>query len=500
MSEVRYEINHAGEIVAGKSALCSDLQKLLTELLCQFGWKCDVLGKDKSCYHLYLTHPGHEPISLNVYLGRIRDESRNPYEKKIQLGEVDPRKENKKDTIILGVYVYDANDSYRDAIFVGYSIDDNTQYPTNPSLRATVINKNLIQAKTMGIVFDEINNTVSFRAEFIYYYIVNHYAIHYKNKILPELDQDEVNGEGTEQNDQDFAAGSNILLYGVPGCGKSHKIKTEYCDDENYMERIVFHPDYTNSDFVGQIKPEIQGDDVKYTFVPGPFTRILKKAQDKEHQYYLVIEEINRGNAPAIFGEVFQLLDRIDGESEYGISNPDIAEVVYGDRNHLVKIPSNLTILATMNTADQNVFTLDTAFKRRWKMQRIENTFDNCDFRSVKVSNTLGITWEIFATTVNEYIEKNSINNIGGEDKRLGAFFVNVHELHDTEAFCEKVIMYLWNDAFKYNHDVIFLSEFSSLDDVLDCIYTQGFTKVFTPEFIRDINSRISETEPFEEA
>ena len=302
----------------------------------------------------------------------------------------------------------------------------------------------------------------------------------------------------------------NILLYGVPGAGKSNTIKEEYCSDQKYFERVVFHPDYTYSDFVGQILPRVHDEELKYEFTPGPFTKIMKKAwNDPENMYYLIIEEINRGNAPAIFGEIFQLLDRKDadkysqdvvGESEYGIVNFDVAKEIYGYEEHQVFIPSNLYILATMNTADQNVFTLDTAFKRRWKMQRIENTFDNCDFRSVKVSNTLGITWEIFATTVNEYIEKNSINNIGGEDKRLGAFFVNVHELHDTEAFCEKVIMYLWNDAFKYNHDVIFLSEFGSLDDVLDCIYTQGFTKVFTPEFIRDINSRISETEPFEEA
>ena len=220
----------------------------------------------------------------------------------------------------------------------------------------------------------------------------------------------------------------------------------------------------------------------------------MKKAQDKDHRYFLVIEEINRGNAPAIFGEVFQLLDRLNGESEYGINNPDIAEVVYGDRNHLVRIPSNLTILATMNTADQNVFTLDTAFKRRWCMQRIENSFVECKFRSMKICNVKGdISWEIFATTVNEYIVKNSTNNIGGEDKRLGAFFVNEEELQDTKAFCEKVIMYLWNDAFKYNHDAIFLSEFGSFDDVLDCIYTEGFTKVFNPEFIRDINNHISD-------
>ena len=144
------------------------------------------------------------------------------------------------------------------------------------------------------------------------------------------------------------------------------------------MERVVFHPDYTYSDFVGQILPRVEkdkdgNDKLKYVFTPGPFTKLLKNAQnDPGNYYYLVIEELNRGNAPAIFGEVFQLLDRKDeedfsieevGESEYGISNYEVAKEVYGDEKHQVRIPSNMFILATMNTADQNVFTLDTAFQ-----------------------------------------------------------------------------------------------------------------------------------------
>ena len=92
-------------------------------------------------------------------------------------------------------------------------------------------------------------------------------------------------------------------------CLQSHEIKTKYCNDKKYMERVVFHPDYTYSDFVGQILPKTDGTTISYPFTEGPFTTILRKAIcDPEHMYYLVIEEINRGNAPAIFGEVFQLL------------------------------------------------------------------------------------------------------------------------------------------------------------------------------------------------
>lgn len=166
------------------------------------------------------------------------------------------------------------------------------------------------------------------------------------------------------------STGENILLYGVPGSGKSWTIQHEYCDDEKCMERLVFHPDYMYSDFVGQILPVVKKDDagnekVRYEFKPGPFTKILKKAyEDPKKSYYLVIEEINRGNAPAIFGEIFQLLDRMDedkegykkGTSEYGITNENIALEVYGNADTKVRIPANLSILGTMNTSDQNVF------------------------------------------------------------------------------------------------------------------------------------------------
>ena len=130
------------------------------------------------------------------------------------------------------------------------------------------------------------------------------------------------------------------------------------------MERLVFHPDYTYSDFVGQILPDVDEQGlVTYKYTPGPFTTILRDAYaDPTHKYILVIEEINRGNAPAIFGEVFQLLDRkvelSDGDdgfpvgtSEYGITNPNMAAIVYGDIKRKVRIPSNLSIIGTMNTS-----------------------------------------------------------------------------------------------------------------------------------------------------
>ena len=107
-------------------------------------------------------------------------------------------------------------------------------------------------------------------------------------------------------------SGTNILLYGVPGSGKSWTIEHEYCKVDSYVERLVFHPDYTYSDFVGQILPDVDDEGlVTYKFTPGPFTTLMREAyRNPTQEYILIIEEINRGNAPAIFGEVFQLLDR----------------------------------------------------------------------------------------------------------------------------------------------------------------------------------------------
>lgn len=166
--------------------------------------------------------------------------------------------------------------------------------------------------------------------------------------------------------------GKNIILYGVPGSGKSYTLQRDYCNDNSVVEKIVFHPDYSYSDFVGQIMPSVDDSGiVSYKFNPGPFTNILKKAyHNPQTKHVLVIDEINRGNAPAIFGEIFQLLDRLKhdkdgfkkGSSEYAINNTDIANIVHNDKNASIRIPSNLWIIATMNTSDQNVFTLDTAF------------------------------------------------------------------------------------------------------------------------------------------
>ena len=276
----------------------------------------------------------------------------------------------------------------------------------------------------------------------------------------------------------------NILLYGVPGCGKSYTIKTEYCDDDDHMERAVFHPDYTYSDFVGQILPRVDEGHIEYRFEPGPFTRILKKAvETPDESFYLVVEEINRGNAPAIFGDIFQLLDRDEsGCSEYGVSNENISNHIYGDATTKIKIPGNLFVLATMNTSDQNVFTLDTAFKRRWTMRMIENNIDACEYADHQIC-AWGITWGAFARTINQKIIELGENNLSNEDNRLGAYFVREADLNDAERFGEKILMYLWNDAFKFDHDKVFKAEYRTLDELIVGFVRVGFA-VFSDDIV----------------
>lgn len=280
--------------------------------------------------------------------------------------------------------------------------------------------------------------------------------------------------------------GTNIILYGVPGTGKSWTIKHEYCDDESRMERLVFHPDYTYSDFVGQILPKISDDgSVNYEFSAGPFTKLVRKAYiNPDKMYYLVIEEVNRGNAPAIFGDVFQLLDRDkDGSSEYEITNADIAKIAYLNDNHKVSIPSNMCILCTMNTSDQNVFTLDTAFQRRWSMRLIRNKFhdepDELRFAGTKILDT-DVTWEKFFTEINSFILGKNIRMTSSEDKRLGTHFVFEEDLamgngdeKQLSRFPEKVLKYLWDDAFKFTKEDVFdLEKVKSLEDVIDLFVT----------------------------
>lgn len=302
---------------------------------------------------------------------------------------------------------------------------------------------------------------------------------------------------------------SQIIYYGVPGSGKSHKIDeiTKNVPGEQKM-RVVFHPEYTNADFVGQIVPRVD-DGVDYRFKAGAFSRILKRAyQNIDKPFYLIMEEINRGNASAIFGDLFQLLDRDEsGYSKYSVENLDInsyirskdnlyndkevpSTVKVGDTEWTeitgIRLPPNLSIFATMNTSDQNVFALDNAFQRRWDMELVENKFsDNDDEQKNAVIEVLNqkITWGDFQQTINSFIgEKSNESNLSSmEDKRLGCWFVKAKDGKiDTDNFKNKVLKYLWDDAFKFSRQEVF-PEIKTFEQLQQKFKEIGF-KVFSED------------------
>ena len=263
--------------------------------------------------------------------------------------------------------------------------------------------------------------------------------------------------------------GKNTIVFGAPGTGKSHYIK-EYIkrktgiEDENKQPKIrtTFHPDSDYASFVGCYKPtkDKNNGDLTYSFVPQAFAKAYVEAWKEDKPYFLVIEEINRGNCAQIFGDLFQLLDRKYDVSEYPIeadqdlstwlseqlsncTREDISDEIKNGKQ--LRLPSNLWILATMNTSDQSLYPMDSAFKRRWDWKYIpfeESKYDDYIFVDQKF-----YSWSKFLVKVN-----NEIKNVAkSEDKLLGYWFVNAGDSRviSTSTFVNKVLFYLWNDIFK---------------------------------------------------
>lgn len=324
------------------------------------------------------------------------------------------------------------------------------------------------------------------------------------------------------------------IFYGAPGTGKSHNIDVQTNDDNSI--RTTFHPDTDFATFVGTYKPMMEIVDeyaldatgkthqvvypngkksVAYKYEPQAFLKAYVEAwkkwlgDDEDKKYYLVIEEINRGNCAQIFGDLFQLLDREDdGYSSYAIlpesaitkylaeeaqsaDGTKFSDLVFSDvikkrKDGATKIiataddlkagkrlvlPPNLHIWATMNTSDQSLFPIDSAFKRRWDWEYVPIKRADKEPEKewiIKVTHggkTYWCYWWEFLEAINHQIEETTHS----EDKQLGYFFAKPkagENFISTDTFVNKVIFYLWNDVFKDEDSAVFQYDNNKVEDI----------------------------------
>ena len=326
------------------------------------------------------------------------------------------------------------------------------------------------------------------------------------------------------------------IFYGAPGTGKSHTIKVnenvKKADKNERVFRTTFHPDSDYSTFVGCYKPKMKRSTITkdgvttteekiiYSFESQAFTNAYVQAWKSKEEVYLIIEEINRGNCAQIFGDLFQLLDRENGESEYPVNadsslaeylqtmlkdteRDDIpTEVRTGEK---LKFPSNLYIWATMNTSDQSLFPIDSAFKRRWewKYMRIKDEgkqwMIDVEIKDANGEKKLAVWWD-FIRKVNDIIASMT----SSADKQLGYFFCkpdkktwesaeqpnSENDLISLETFVSKVLFYLWNDVFKdYGFEYASLFQHIKTEDGQEIKKDLSF-----PDFYKEDSNDVSPT------
>ena len=286
-------------------------------------------------------------------------------------------------------------------------------------------------------------------------------------------------------------------------CLKENELENEYTEKEiSTIERVTFYDGYTYGQFVGTYKPtpmikEDGTETITYKYVPGPFMKQLVKAyNDEENDYCLVIEEINRAKADRVFGNIFQLLDRDKGKSEYPIAASE-DQLIYLKENLIEEkfnkvleeglyIPKNLYLWATMNSADQGVYPMDSAFKRRWSFEHIglnENEYEKLDdgnipgicFREENETKHI-VSWNNFRKVINKTLLENKVL----EDRLLAPYFIKKESFNETlgsvsllneTVFIDKILMYLFDDILKHkNNNILFkdnINSFSQMKDIL---------------------------------
>lgn len=534
MAESHLQLNADGTTATRKTTLWPSSKPLQQEIIKsifeQQNWHVTSISNINGSHWKIETECGNFSWKVNLFISSIRDESRQPDEFKMQLGNTYPEREEEGwVNLVLGIYTVDDGVNPVEYILSGYAVD-RYDFSSNPSIRGTRTS-GLQKAKVFGMFMTD--KSVLFRPEFLYYYIETQ-----AGKQLQE------GVENADNNNDDKQLPLQQITYGAPGTGKSHGIKKETAGKS--VIRTTFHPDSDYSTFVGAYKPVMEEADVRvvpvvlnngasfdqnngtlkekrisYKFVKQAFLKAYlgawkkyAEAGESAEPQFLVIEEINRGNCAQIFGDLFQLLDRNDendfstypidadtdlqkeiekafkeekdGESEnpYKLSKDiDVEGVVedytsnYGaslskdiQEGRVLLLPPNLYIWATMNTSDQSLFPIDSAFKRRWAWDYVKITDGKKDW-TIQGADYSCDWWKFI-----QEINKKIATATSSDDKKLGYYFCkakNNTTCIDEKLFVSKVIFYLWNDVFKDNDNSIFKVTESSGEPSFDDFYQE---------------------------
>lgn len=338
------------------------------------------------------------------------------------------------------------------------------------------------------------------------------------------------------------------IIFGSPGTGKSYMIDKKIIPDDLGIDKpenvikAVFHPEYTHGDFMGKLLPMTRGKQVEYNFYEGHFLKALSQAyknilkvHDKDgnrkegseiENVVLVIDEINRGNSSAIFGSVFQLLDRdkqnwssyntsingvmfiklleligckfsydnnqeideyklkpYDGVKQLSTLNDKISFLNFDLVNKTIQMPPNLSIIATMNTSDSSIYYMDTAFKRRWDWEFIDVNSNSTKAQGIAFHDRNA--WNLFIKKLNDFIKSNHKSIRGIEDKQVGNYFIQDDKISNSD-IQSKLMFFIWDSVF--SRDKKPLKELLNLED--DSLITFGDFSFHVDNFIKAINNR----------
>lgn len=477
MADTHLQVNHDGTTVYDKTKLISNDKEFkrnaLTGLFSRNNWSVESIDNPSGClWKIVMKNTVGTILKIKILFSSIRDEARQSDEFKTQFGGKTDFSEIEEGwiNIPLGVYLREEDAPLDTWIFSAFFMEG-INFLANPSFRG-VRTKGLQLAQSFGLI--ENDTCIIFRPEFVYY-VINRMGMRQSQDYKRLFDN-----QIADVTDISISYPQPIqqIFFGAPGVGKSHHLKSVYKDETDTV-RITFHPETDYSSFIGCYKPQTDNNEIVYKFQGQAFTDAYIGAW-KRHvtdtgthkEIFLVIEEINRGNCAQIFGDMFQLLDRNkQGYSDYSIrpdkdlslflkdsfSELNITSALNGIRNGLgdgeiMLLPPNFNILATMNTSDQSLFPIDSAFKRRWDWVYMPivtepKSGDTVIKRNI-VTDNYSYDWGEFLEKINARI----LTTTQSEDKQLGFWFVKPKSDNasiSANDFVSKVIFFLWNDIYK---------------------------------------------------